>query len=230
MVRKAWALVFAGLFGAVILSSTAGAFEVPGVKKAKKEVKEKSDDAQKTAGVKEDAPPPAANNQNTTTTQPAAAQPAAGGDTAPAPKQEAGAAPAIPETTTEMTITKEAWEEYKKNKVGTFVEYSMPAQPGMKMRSEVIDMGADYIVVKQTTSSPQFSQVSKSKMVVKDLTEKVTVKGKEFTATRMDMSTNGQVVSRSWSSKEIPNLMGGMVKSEAQGAVNMELSDYGWGK
>ena len=220
MVRFAWALIFACVFGSVCVSNSAHALGLPSLDRHKEKA---SDDSKKDDGKK--ATPPPADN---TAAAPAPAADNGGGNAAP--KQEA-AAPAGPVSMTETTLGKDGWEEYKKNKVGAFVEYSMPAQPGMKMRSEVVEVGDNYIVVQQTTSGTGFSQVSKNKMIFKDgMTEKVAAGGKEFTATRTDMSTNGQMVSRSWSSKEVPNLMGGMVKSESMGKTSMELTDFGFGK
>ena len=222
MVRLAWMLTLSCVVGSVCLSNSAHALSIPGVDRKKEKADKAEEDrkkaeAQKAASKKEETAPEAA---------PATAK-AGGGE--PAPRQEV-AAPATPVVVTETTLSKEGWEEYKKNKVGAFVEYSMPAQPGMKMRSEVVEVGDNFIVVLQTTSGTGFSQVSKNKMIFKDgMTEKVKAGNKEFTATRMEITSSGQTT-RSWSSKEVPNLMGGLVKSENAGVVNMELTDFGFGK
>lgn len=211
----------------VFTPASAHALSIPGVKDKKKEEEEKKkkEEEQKKkdeAAAAKTADQPAAQNEKKTET---AAAPKAEETPAPAPAQGAV-------TTSEMTLTKEGWEEYKKNKVGAFVEYEMPAQAGAKMRYEVVEVGENFVTILNTTSMPQYKQQSKTKFIFKgDTTEKVTAANKEFTATKTEMSTDGKVTMKSWSSKEIPQLMGGLIKSESPaGTVNMVLSAYGEGK
>lgn len=216
MSRTLLVLVLAFFGAALFMPASAHALNIPGVKDKKEEERKRKEEERK---KKEEEDKKAAAQNSVKEEKEETAQPVA------APVADG-------ESLTEMTINGETWEIYKKFKVGTFVEYSMPAQEGMKMRYEVTEVGENFVTIKTITSSPQFKQEAKMKYVFKgDAIEKVSAAGKEFNATRTDMSTNGTLVSRSWHSKEIPQLMGGTVKTEgADGKVQMILSAYGEGK
>lgn len=215
MSRTMLAVLLAFFCTACFAPRSAHALNIPGVKDKKKEDEEKKRKEEERKKKEEE------NNKAAEAKTAEAADPA---------KEEA-AAPATDGAMSEMTINAETWALYKAYKVGTFVEYSMPAQEGMKMRYEVAEVGANFVVINTITSSPQFKQEAKVKYVLSEATEKVSAAGKEFTATKSEMKTNGQVVSRSWTSKEIPQIGGGLIKSEgADGKASMILSAYGEGK
>src|SRR5258708_38177277 len=126
MVRLSVLFLSVGLLA--MFSLSASAFDLPGVGKDKKKKKE------------DDAPPP-----------PPPAAPAPPPPAAPPPAAPAAEAPAaggqVMETSMEMTISKEGFDEMKKNKVGAFVEYSSTPAPNMtmKMRVEVVEVGDNFI-------------------------------------------------------------------------------------
>ncbi|MBI3830403.1 MAG: hypothetical protein HY291_12860 [Planctomycetes bacterium] len=214
MSRTLLAVLFSVCCAWVFTPASAHALSIPGVKDKEKKTEEKKAPEAKTAEQ------PAAQSEKKT--EPAAA-----------PKNEEAPAPAAGNvSTSETTISKEAWDEYKKYKVGAFVEYSMPAQADMKMRYEVLEVTDTTMTILTTTSSPQFKQQAKIKYVLKaDSTEKVSAAGKEFTATKTETTTDGKLTMRSWTTKEIPQFMGGVVKTEGgDGKVMMVLSAYGEGK
>ncbi|MCW8131717.1 MAG: hypothetical protein KIS92_15330 [Planctomycetota bacterium] len=220
MSRTLLAVLLTCFCAACFAPRSAHALNIPGVKDKKKEEEEKKrkeeerkkkDEEDKKAAeaeAKADAPAPA-----------------------PAPAKEDAGEPAAAGSISEMSIGDEAWAVYKAFKPGTFVEYSMPEQEGMKMRYEVTEVGENFIVINTITSSPQFKSEAKIKYVHNTATEKVSAAGKEFNATRSDTKAEGKVVARSWTSKEIPQLAGGLVKTEGpDGKTTMILSSYGEGK
>ncbi|MCZ7647799.1 MAG: hypothetical protein M5U26_21505 [Planctomycetota bacterium] len=223
MFRQSTVLFIALLFAGLCAAPAARALDLPGGIGKKKE-KKKDEKKSEPAAEKKEAPA-AEEKQEEPAAQPAAeekkaelAAPAAGGEV----------------NEQEVSVNAEAWETYKTFKVGDFVEYGMPANPGMKMRYEVEAVGDKTVTVLTSQAGPGFSNKTRVKYVFQDAAsiakEKLEIAGKTIETTRTDMTSKGKVVSRTWSSKDIPQLMGGMVKSEADGTVSMELTDFGHGK
>ena len=173
-------------------------------------------------------------------TTPAKSDPAATPAKDPAPADTAKPAdpkPAEPaaQPTTEIPITKEAWEQmYKDWKAGDYVVYEMTAAPGMKQRQEVIEATADSVTVVSTIEmNGQKQPGGKMKYVVKAETktaeDKVKVGDKEISATRTEVYNSGKLAGKTWTSKEVP--LGGMVRSEGDdGKASMNLVEFGRGK
>lgn len=128
----------------------------------------------------------------------------------------------------EVTITKEAFEAYKDVKKGTFVEYAYPAVPNSKMRYECIEKTADSVTVLTTTDMAGTVQKGETKYVVKDESAKVEAAGKSFDCTVSETKTGGVPTGKTYYSKQVPALMGGLVKTEgADGKPSMVLTSYG---
>lgn len=138
------------------------------------------------------------------------------------------AAPAGEVQKSEVTITKEAFEAYKDVKKGTFVEYAYPEVPNSKMRYECIEKTADSVTVLMTTDMAGTVQKGETKYVVKDESAKVEAAGKSFDCTVSETKTGGVPTGKTYYSKQVPALMGGLVKTEgADGKPSMVLTSYG---
>ena len=220
MVTRSITVVLALLFACALAVPQAHALSVPGLKSEKEKKKEeekrrqeeeaKRAAAQKSTEEKKEEPKAAV-------TQPAAAPaaPAAEGQT----------------TTSEMTVSKEAIDGYKDLKVGAFVEYTMPTQAGAKMRYEVTEKSDASITIVMTSVGTGYSMKTVTKFVLKEEQAKVSAANKELNCAVSVVKSEGQVQSKTYTSKEIPQLMGGMVKMEGpDGKPTMLLSDFGAGK
>ncbi|MCK6471430.1 MAG: hypothetical protein L6R28_06765 [Planctomycetes bacterium] len=210
----AFHLVLGLLLAGLCAAPSAHALNIPGVgEKTKKERRRKE------AKTEEAAPAEA----KTEVTAPAETKKEeAAAEEAPA------AAPAGEVQKTEVTITKEAFEAYKDVKKGTFVEYAYPAMPNSKMRYECVEKTADSITILSTTDMAGTVQKGEAKYVVKDESAKVEAAGRSFDCTVSETKVGGVSSGKTYYSKQVPALMGGLVKTEdAGGKPSMVLTSYG---
>jgi hypothetical protein len=156
--------------------------------------------------------------------------------------------------TTEIKVPKSLWEPTVKTvdvKVGDFIEYEMPAAPGMKTRMEVLElgdhtmtmlsrqnipgMGVQESKMKQIFSEPdpeskgQVEQIKK-KIETKTFDDKVKIGDKgEFAATRTESYEDGKLIAKTWTCKDVP--LGGLVRGEGpDGKAYQQLVNFGRGK
>lgn len=214
----AFYLVLGLLLAGLCAAPSAHALNIPGVREKTKKERKKKDEAK---------------------TEEAAPEEAKTGDTAPAEAKnddaKAEAAPAAPAAApagmalkSEVTITKEAFETYKDVKKGAFVEYAYPAVPNSKMRYECIEKTVDSITILSITDMAGTVQKGETKYVVKEETAKVDAAGKSFDCTVSETKTGGVFSGKTYYSKQVPPLMGGLVKTEgADGKPAMVLTSYG---
>ena len=131
--------------------------------------------------------------------------------------------------TVDTTVPREQWEQYRKLQVGAFAEYKAY---GTVTRHEVLQAEPEAVVF-QTTSAGTTTRsraMPPPEEVTTRRTETVTVGGKPVVAERAETTSKGVVVSRVWTSREVPVLAGGVVRQEAFGEVTRELKDFGFGK
>lgn len=156
--------------------------------------------------------------------------------------------------TYELKMPKSVWDKgtYMKDmNAGDFIETEMPAAPGMKSRTEVVEIG-DHTVTflsrtvmpgaptteaksKQIYSEPDpevtpVKEANTKKFESKTFDDKIKVGDKgEFAAVRTESYEDGKLVSKMWTCKDVP--LGGMVKIEgADGKVMQQVVDFGRGK
>jgi len=99
------------------------------------------------------------------------------------------------------------------------------------MRYEVTEKTDASITIVMLTSGPGYSAKTVSKYVLKDERAKVSAANKEFDCAVSETKMNGQTQMKSYSSKDVPQLMGGLIKTEGpDGKPTMILSDYSSGK
>jgi hypothetical protein len=158
--------------------------------------------------------------------------------------------------TQELKMPRSAWDAagtyFKDMKVGDFIEMGRPETPGMKDRTEVVEVGDHTVTTLSRIVIPgQPTHESKTKQIfsepdpeVKEVKEeknehkfenktfddKVKIGNKgEFAATRTESYMDGKLVMKMWGCKEVP--LGGMVKMEdPDGNVMQQLLDFGRGK
>jgi len=123
-------------------------------------------------------------------------------------------------------------------KNGEWVHYKMS---GMEMKQKVTEVTEEFYSIQNETimngktlstnsqkvprKAPEVAAVAKATMTPKYSRENVTVKGKEINCWLIEMEANGKT-SRTWMSNDVP--VGGLIKSEYDGKVVMELVDFGW--
>lgn len=205
-------LLLAGLFAA----PSAHALNIPGVREKTKKERKKAE-----AKTEEAAPAEAKTEEATAETKKDEAK------TEEAPAAPV-AAPAGEVQKSEVTMSKEAFDTFKDVKKGTFVEYAYPAVPNSKMRYEVLEKTADSITILSTTDMAGTVQKGETKYVMKEESAKVEAAGKSFDCTVTETKVGGVSSGKSYHSKQVPPLMGGLVKTEgADGKPAMVLTSYG---
>jgi len=148
----------------------------------------------------------------------------------------------------EVKLPKSDWDKMKDHyHKGEWVEYEYPGQPGSISRTDVIDVGTDFVTLKSTTTAhgvahattykmiysepdPKVEEVKEGqhpKLETKEFADKVDVKDKgSVAATRFETYVDGKLTGKMWSSKEVP--CGGVVKGETpDGKVTIVLTAYG---
>ncbi|MFM9092420.1 MAG: hypothetical protein ACKOUK_11875 [Verrucomicrobiota bacterium] len=131
--------------------------------------------------------------------------------------------------TVDTTVPREQWEQYRKLQVGAFAEYQAY---GTVTRHEVLQADPEAVVF-QTISAGTITRsraMPPPEEVTTRRTETVTVAGKPVVAERAETTAKGVVVSRVWTSREVPVLGGGVVRQESFGEATRELKDFGFGK
>jgi hypothetical protein len=151
-----------------------------------------------------------------------------------------------------MKVPKSLWDNayIKDMKVGDFLEYEVPLAPGMRMRSEVLEIGDHTLTMlsrtnfngevtegksKQIYSEPDpetkpVKEENNKKFVTKTFDDKIKIGDKgEFAAVRTESYEDDKLVSKMWSCKDVP--LGGMVRVEgADGKAMQQLVNFGRGK
>jgi hypothetical protein len=133
------------------------------------------------------------------------------------------------EASSVFPIPRGYWEKYQKLRVGAFVETKLLG--GGVSRSEVLESGPKAVIVLQTS----MGTTSKVKVVPAEgaeapavVTETFTVAGRQILAERTELAGT-----RLWSSKDVPSLLvgsQGLVRSESNGKIDLELIDFGHGR
>ena len=141
------------------------------------------------------------------------------------------AAPAVIDSgkTVDTTVPREQWEQYRKLQVGAFAEYQAY---GTVTRHEVLQADPEAVVF-QTTSAGTTTRtraMPPPEEVTTRRTETLTVAGRPVIAECVETASKGVVVSRVWTSRDVPVLAGGVVRQEAFGEATRELKDFGFGK
>ncbi|MFZ9745001.1 MAG: hypothetical protein ACO3G4_00045 [Opitutaceae bacterium] len=145
------------------------------------------------------------------------------------PPPPAAAAEVDSGKTVDTTVPREQWEQYRQLQVGAFAEYRAF---GTVTRHEVLQAEPEAVVF-QTVSAGTVTR-SRAMPPPEEVTtrraETVTVAGRPVVTERAETKSQGVVVARVWTSREVPILGGGVVREEAFGEATRELKDFGFGK
>jgi hypothetical protein len=232
---------------------TARAFDVPGSgddsKKKKKKKDDKKDDAKKDDTAAGGGDANMAKDDSKSDSAAASKDNSGGGKT----NADNNPPPMPPARTTEVKVPKSLWDAayMKEIKVGDFLEYEMPAAPGMRTHMEVVEYG-DHTMTqlsrtimngkpinegksKMIYSEPdpetgKVTEEQKKKYETKTFDDKVKIGDKgEYAATRTETYEDGKLVAKMWTCKDVP--LGGLVKSEGpDGKSYQVLVNFGRGK